>query len=148
MTSCFNLLNKLMEKPDKTVNSNLELSCWSEKILNEIIISNLVWKAGKKAMYIRSIATEFFLKLLSSVPSNENDISFISKKELQNQLEKRIIPILISNLDEDIVKARKESLIILSILFSNLNFEGGPFLYFLIFSRTIQDYLSRTFKTP
>jgi dynein assembly factor 5 len=126
-SSLFAILNKLMENPALTLNSKMELTTWSEQILCKILINNLVWKAGRKAMMMRSFATELFLKFLSSETSEANSIGCLDNGVLQNQLDKRILPNLISNLDEDIQKARNEDLLILSILLSNMDFEAPQF---------------------
>lgn len=113
-----------MENPSSTLNSKKKLSMWSENILNNIVINNLVWKAGRKNMAIRGFATEFLLRLLSCEFSECKNIGCIDKAVLQNQLDKRILPNLISNLDEDIQKSRLEDLRIISILLANADFEG------------------------
>ena len=121
----FALLNKLMENSTATLNSKRELNLWTEQILNNIIINNLVWKAGKKAMLIRSFVTELFLRFLSCKSDVPNVIGCLDTQCLMSHLDKRILPNIISNLDEDIQKARHEDLVILDILLSNLDFEGN-----------------------
>ncbi len=126
-SSVFALLNKLMENPALTLNSKMELVIWSEKVLCNILINNLVWKAGRKYMMMRSFATQLFLKFLSCETFGAKAIGCLDKNALQNQLDKRILPNLVSNLDEDIQKARNEDLMILSILLSHLDFEAPQF---------------------
>lgn len=117
----------MMENPTLTLNSKQELVLWSEQILSNILMNNLVWKAGRKAMMIRGFATELFLKLLSCESSGAKTIGCLDKDVLQRLLDKRILPNVITNMDEDIQKTRQEDLIILNILLSQLDFEAPQF---------------------
>jgi hypothetical protein len=130
MHSLFLLLNQLLEKDDQTLNSTGSLYLFSGLLLDNVLLNNIVWKPGRKAMAIRDLAVRALLQLLQKPASSHNNLGLFQLSVLQEMFEKKILPHITSALEEDIIGTRQASLLILDILFASpLEIEGIPLTY-------------------
>jgi hypothetical protein len=125
-----NVLNKLMQDPSATLNSHNQLSMYSERILNDVLLNNLVWRAGRKAIVLRQAVADLFLKFVnpSHQPLQSEKVGLLEKPAIQALLEAKIIPNLVSILEEDLLDTRRTTLMILNSLFDNDILLEGTFL--------------------
>jgi hypothetical protein len=78
---------------------------YSSLFLYDIILRNCVWRAGKKNAVIRGQAMVLAQAMLSSNVSPSPGM--FSLESVASHFEDKIIPVVISNLDEDDVSTRK-----------------------------------------
>jgi dynein assembly factor 5 len=114
----FSLLYKLLTTEPLSLNSTHQLPLYSKKIIIDIFIANGIWRAGKKASVIRSKDMECFLAFLSLQDKQvENDKRIIESQCIENIMEKELLPVLISCLEDDDVNTRENVLKIFNKLF-------------------------------
>ncbi len=76
-------------------------------------------------MAIRDLAVCVLLQLLQKPSASPENLGLLQLSVLQAMFEKKVLPHVTSSLEEDIVRARKSSLLILDILFASpLEIEG------------------------
>jgi hypothetical protein len=126
MTRLMMLLNKLFASPNQYLNSQNLLLNYSQLLLEEIILNNLVWRPGRKAISLRGLTADLLLKALQLPPSEGNKVLGVLKTDvLQGLLEKTVIPNLNLTLEEDVIPTRMTTISIYEILLSSsLQFEG------------------------
>lgn len=118
-----------MERHEQTLNSTAALHLFSEPLLEHVILNNIVWNPGRKAMAIRDLAVSFLLQLLQKPATSPENLGLLQLRVLQSIFEKKLLPHVTSALEEDILRARKSSLLILDILFASpLEIEGSLYL--------------------
>jgi dynein assembly factor 5 len=76
-----------------------------------VVLKACIWRAGKKAIILRSIAVRLFHAVLVQLKSDNNMLQVIDKL-----FETDILPICLSNLDDDEMITRKYCLYILDVL--------------------------------
>ena len=141
----FILLNRLMASPSTTLNSAGKIGSYSETILNDILLNNLVWKPGRKAISLRNLVANLFLKFVST-ESHLDNVGLLDKIMVQTMFEKKILPNVVSVLEEDHFETRKITLQIINAFFnSKIQLEG--ILVHLIISHNDQTSLSRANQT-
>jgi len=107
----FSLLYKLLTTEPLSLNSTHQLPLYSKKIITDIFITNGIWRAGKKATVIRAKDMECFLAYLSLQDKlNENDERIIESQCIEEIMEKELLPVLISCLEDDDVNTRENVL--------------------------------------
>ncbi|OUM70216.1 hypothetical protein PIROE2DRAFT_37495, partial [Piromyces sp. E2] len=114
----FSLLYKLLKTEPLTLNSNHQLPLYSKKIITDIFIANGIWRAGKKATIIRARDMECFLAYLNLQDKlGENEERIIDSQCIEDVMEKELLPVLISCLEDDDVNTRENVLKIFIKLF-------------------------------
>ena len=114
-----------MERDRDTLNSIGTLPNYTNLLLNDMILNNLVWKPGRKSMHIRGLVVHLLLKLVNAPSSQEQCLGLLKLDILQSLLEKKILPNLLSALEEDVIGTRSATLSVLDTLFaSSLLLEG------------------------
>jgi len=114
----FSLLYKLLTTEPLSLNSTHQLPLYSKKIITDIFITNGIWRAGKKATIIRAKDMECFLAYLSLQDKlGENDERIIESQCIEEIMEKELLPVLISCLEDDDVNTRENVLKIFIKLF-------------------------------
>jgi len=109
----FSLLYKLLTMRPLSLNSSHQLPLYSKKIITDIFIANGIWRAGKKATVIRAKDMECFLAFLN-LQDNE---CFVESQCIEETMEKELLPVLISCLEDDDVNTRENVLKIFNKLF-------------------------------
>ncbi|KAI8904408.1 armadillo-type protein [Gorgonomyces haynaldii] len=90
----------------------------TDLIVKEIICRNLVWKAGQKNTFIRGQATQLLLLLIQH--------QMIQYDRLLPEFESHVVPLLISNMDDDLVLTRKQMLQVFDGLLSKNDLWNVP----------------------
>ncbi|KAJ3359863.1 HEAT repeat-containing protein 2 [Kappamyces sp. JEL0680] len=80
-------------------------------ILQDVILKSCIWKAGRKSVIIRNLATELFRVLCGLFAPSE------AVEWIQPLFDSDIVPILASNLDDDEQSTRQHCLAILDFVF-------------------------------
>jgi hypothetical protein len=128
------LLNKLFISPNHYLNSQNGCCNYSQVLMEEIILNNLIWRPGKKAISLRGLTADLFLKALQQSPPNDisNVLGVLKIDVLQGLLEKAVIPNLNLTLEEDVTATRMTSISIYeTLLRSSLQFDGMLFRWIL-----------------
>ncbi|KAI8893080.1 armadillo-type protein [Globomyces pollinis-pini] len=105
-----NLLIKIFSLPLEKSDYEMMLPLL-QPILESIVIRNCTWRAGKKAMEIRSTATTLLLILLNTIQA-QGDLTTL----LAPIFETLLLPNVLSNLDDDDMETRKNCLTLFTIL--------------------------------
>ncbi|KAL6589033.1 ARM repeat-containing protein [Neocallimastix sp. 'constans'] len=114
----FSLLHKLLTAEPLLLNSTHQLSLYSKIIITNIFIANSIWRAGKKETIIRSKDMECFLDYLNLQDKLEDKSECIIESQcIEEIMEKELLPILISCLEDDDVNTRDNVLKIFNKLF-------------------------------
>lgn len=114
----FSLLYKLLTTEPLSLNSTHQLPLYSKKIITDIFIANGIWRAGKKATVIRAKDMECFLAYLSLQDKMGGEEERIIESQcIEEIMEKELLPVLISCLEDDDVNTREKVLKIFIKLF-------------------------------
>ncbi|ORX38796.1 ARM repeat-containing protein [Piromyces finnis] len=115
----FSLLHKLLKTKPLTLNSTHQLPMYSKRIITDIFIANGIWRAGKKATVIRARDMECFLAYLNLQDGlYENTERIINIQCIEDVMEKELLPVLISCLEDDDINTRENVLKIFVKLFN------------------------------
>jgi len=114
----FSLLYKLLISEPLSLNSANQLPLYSKKIITDIFIANGIWRAGKKATVVRAKDMECFLAYLNLQDKlGENEERIIDNQCIEEIMEKDLLPVLISCLEDDDINTRENVLKIFNKLF-------------------------------
>ncbi|OCT61558.1 dynein assembly factor 5, axonemal-like [Xenopus laevis] len=105
----FTMLSKLLLKASETVNSQGQLHSYSESFINDMIVPNLKWQAGRTAGAIRTVAVSCLWVLLQSETLSQQEIL---------RVEDNLMPQVITTLEEDSKMCRLMSCRIIRALLS------------------------------
>jgi dynein assembly factor 5 len=86
-------------------------------LLNTIILPSLVWRSGKKQSDIRGLASKLLCTLLMS--------NLLTIDSLITLVDLKLLPLLISNVDDDMVTTRHQILTIFILLFPMVQLWNG-----------------------
>lgn len=101
----------------------LDVSCmvpFISTFLKSIVLKSCIWRAGKRATELRAISIEIFLTF-TLIFSNYIEFSNV----IQPLFESDVIPLIVTNLDDDNVKTRENCLDLLQIFLSFKFFTGS-----------------------
>ncbi|XJO70408.1 hypothetical protein BDV3_000086 [Batrachochytrium dendrobatidis] len=125
------LMIKLVQVLKASPSSGRALSNDSETLLRGIIIPNSIWHTGRNSALLRMHAMSLLLILLeprlNSVQADEQEcVGFLNVSLLNTTLERDLLPILISNIEDDEIATRITSLKVLSTLLdSDIDWNGS-----------------------
>ncbi|OCT64179.1 hypothetical protein XELAEV_18045280mg [Xenopus laevis] len=113
----FTMLSKLLLKANETVNSQGQLHRYSESFINDMIVPNLKWQAGRTAGAIRTVAVSCLWVLFQSETLSQQEIL---------QVEDNLMPRVITTLEEDSKMCRLMSCRIIRALLSTCEKQLRP----------------------
>ena len=114
------LMTRLVRDANCPLNSQNQLSSFSDVIMKDIVLANSIWRAGKKATILRMEAMDLFLALVQHGNINsETCCGLLSIGVINSLLQKDVLPVLMSNIDDDEANTRRITLNILAIILSS-----------------------------
>ncbi|KAL2914850.1 hypothetical protein HK105_205592 [Polyrhizophydium stewartii] len=125
------LLTQMVRDPAAPLNSHKLLSAHSEALIGDIVLPNCIWRAGRKAAILRGKSMALFLALLDAVTAESADAGLIGSltvAAIDARLETDIVPVIISNMDDDEIDTRHACLDVISrLLASPLSWNAAHF---------------------
>ena len=120
LISVFQVLLELSLSPQTTLNWQSAFAHHTAFVMKHMIIPNLVWRAGKRAVVVRQLAMTWLLALMNS--------QMLSQEAVSPLLSQDLLPHIVSNLDEDDVASRRATLQVLNQLLALPSWQGMSFL--------------------
>ncbi|KAJ3156098.1 HEAT repeat-containing protein 2 [Geranomyces michiganensis] len=117
----------LLALENTPLNSSGRLPTYGSAILEHVILTNGIWKPGRKAAALRNKTVKTFLAMLASPPAGEACIGIFNIKDLAAVWDAHLMALLISVLEDDDIAARRDTLSILENLFGCLQFDAATF---------------------
>lgn len=121
----FNLLLLLLQSPAISLNSTGSLPTYSHTLLADIILVNGVWKAGRKAAFLRGKVVRTLLVLLESDKAADGAIGLLSIDALNRLWEKQLQNVLVGTLEDDELETRRDTLKVLRCLLNGGIYVSG-----------------------
>jgi dynein assembly factor 5, axonemal len=85
----------------------------------DVALKNCIWKAGRKALHLRSIAVQLVNSMIYHLKEHTHGISI-----LEPLFDSDILPVVLTNLDDDQLSTRRDCLFILDSLLPLKFFKG------------------------
>ncbi|KAH9252705.1 hypothetical protein BASA81_009399 [Batrachochytrium salamandrivorans] len=124
------MMIRLVRDIHTPLDSQGQLSKHSDALIKNIVLPNSIWHAGRKCAVLRMHTMHLLLAFLTCScldKSVENPcVGVLTIQSLDSALEKDLLPIIISNMEDDEVETRSTSLNVLShLLDSSVNWDGA-----------------------
>ncbi|KAH6565449.1 hypothetical protein BASA60_009949 [Batrachochytrium salamandrivorans] len=124
------MMIRLVRDIHTPLDSQGQLSKHSDALIKNIVLPNSIWHAGRKCAVLRMHTMHLLLAFLTCScldKSVENPcVGVLTTQSLDSALEKDLLPIIISNMEDDEVETRSTSLNVLShLLDSSVNWDGA-----------------------
>jgi hypothetical protein len=88
-------------------------------VLKEVALKNCIWKAGRKAIQLRCIAVQLVYTMMNHYKHHTDMVSV-----LKPFFESDLLPVVLTNMDDDEIVTRRHCLLILDNLLELQFFQG------------------------
>ncbi|KAJ3008446.1 HEAT repeat-containing protein 2 [Thoreauomyces humboldtii] len=121
------ILRSHLQSRPSPLNSQSRLPAHSIPILRKIIITNAVWRPGRKLAALRTKSIDALLALLSNTEVGEGHIGLLTTGALQSSWDPDLCNVLVSTLEDDSMATRQSTLSVLDLLLQGLVFDANTF---------------------
>ncbi|KAJ3166316.1 HEAT repeat-containing protein 2 [Geranomyces variabilis] len=117
----------LLASENTPLNSAGQLPSYGPAILEHVVLTNGIWKPGRKAAALRNKTIRTLLAMLASRPAGDACVGVVYAKDLAAIWDAHLMALLISVLEDDDMAARRDTLSIFEHLLHSLQFDAATF---------------------